>query len=108
VSHDSALLVHELCDINPTNVHITIPHEYRIGKAGAERYDIHRAVLGSNDTIRVGPVVVTTVFRTLADSLATVPAYLMRHAIGTARSNGSIRRADGQRLLRALDDLVSS
>jgi hypothetical protein len=36
VSHDSALLVHELCDINPTKVQITIPRGYRIGKAGAE------------------------------------------------------------------------
>jgi hypothetical protein len=41
VSHDSALVVHELCEINPTKVHITIPHHYRISRAGVERYAIH-------------------------------------------------------------------
>jgi predicted transcriptional regulator of viral defense system len=100
-SHDSALLVHELCDINPTKVHISIPHEYRIGKAGAERYAVHRSDLGPDETIRVGAVVVTTINRTLADSLAAVPAYLMRQAIGTSRSNGSIRRVEYDRLMRA-------
>jgi predicted transcriptional regulator of viral defense system len=46
ISHDSALFVHQLCDINPTKVHLTIPTSYRISRAGGERYEIHHADLG--------------------------------------------------------------
>ena len=106
VSHDSAL-VHELCDINPTKVHITIPHGYRIGKAGAEGYAIHRASLEPNETARLGAVTVTTIMRTLTDSLASVHAYLVRQAIETARSQGSIRRGDYERLLHEVENPVS-
>jgi predicted transcriptional regulator of viral defense system len=106
VSYDSALLVHELCDINPTKVHITIPQNYRISKAGAERYAIHRADLGPNETTHIGAVTVTTIMRTLADSLASVPGYLVRQAIETARSQGSIRQSDYERLLHSLESPV--
>ena len=108
VSHDSALLVHELCDINPTKVHITVPHDYRIAKAGAERYVIHRADLAPNETTRVGAVTLTTIMRTLTDSVDSVPGYLVRQAIETARATGSIRRADHERLLHALESPVSA
>jgi predicted transcriptional regulator of viral defense system len=108
VSHDSALLVHELCDINPTKVHITIPHDYRIGKAGAERYAIHRTNLEPSETTRLGAVTVTTIMRTLTDSLTSVPGCLVRQAIETARSQGSIRRSDHERLLHDLESPVSA
>lgn len=73
MSHNSALVVHELCEINPTKVHITIPHHYRISKAGMERYAIHRADLEYNETTRLGAITVTTIMRTLTDSLESVP-----------------------------------
>jgi predicted transcriptional regulator of viral defense system len=108
VSHDSALLVHELCDINPNKIHITIPHDYRIAKAGAECYAIHRADLDPNETTRVGAVTLTTIMRTLTDSLDSVPGYLVRQAIETARAQGSIRRTDRERLLHSLESPVSA
>jgi predicted transcriptional regulator of viral defense system len=106
VSHDSALLVHELCDINPTTIHIIIPPDYRIGKAGRERYTVHRADVPPGDVTHVGAVTLTSVIRTLTDSLTSVPGYLVRQAIETAASQGSIRRVDHQRLLRSVDSPV--
>ena len=108
VSHDSALLVHELCDINPAKVHITIPRAYRIDKVGVARYVIHRANLELNDTTRVGAVTLTTIIRTITDSLDSAPGYLVRQAIESARAQGSIRRADHERLLHALKNSVSA
>jgi predicted transcriptional regulator of viral defense system len=32
LSHDTALDLHELCDINPAQIHITIPTAYRLQK----------------------------------------------------------------------------
>ena len=33
LSHDTALDLYELCDINPARIHITIPTAYRLPKA---------------------------------------------------------------------------
>src|SRR5687767_1119526 len=56
ISHDSALLVHELCDINPTRVHLTIPPSYRISRAGGDRYALHRAELTDAEVTRIDAV----------------------------------------------------
>jgi predicted transcriptional regulator of viral defense system len=103
ISHDSALLVHELCDINPTKVHLTIPTSYRISRSGGERYVIHHGDLEPEEITRIDAVTLTTIRRTLTDSLRSVPAYLTRAAIETARERGSIPTALRDHLLRSLD-----
>lgn len=103
ISHDSALLVHELCDINPRSVHITIPPSYRISRAGGDRYVVHHADLRSDEVSRVDAVVLTTIRRTLSDVIGQVPAYLVRQAVTTARERGAIRSAEQDALLRQLD-----
>ena len=103
VSHDSALLVHELCDINPTKVHLTIPTSYRISRSGGERYVVHHADLEPEEITRIDAVTLTTIRRTLTDSLRSAPAYLIRAAIETARERGSIPADLSDDLLRSLD-----
>lgn len=103
VSHDSALLVHELCDINPSRVHLTIPTRYRISRAGGDRYVIHRDDLEPGDITRIEAVTLTTVRRTLTDSLGNVPGYLVRQAVDTARRRGAIAAAERDRLLAELE-----
>lgn len=102
-SHDSALLVHELCDINPTKVHLTIPTSYRISRAGGQRYVIHRADLEPEEVTRIEAVTLTRIRRTLTDSLGSVPAYLLRQAIDTARARGAVPARERDELLRSLD-----
>lgn len=92
ISHDSALLVHELCDINPTRIHLTIPTSYRISRAGGERYELHRSDLDPAEVIRVDAMVVTSIARTLDDALDTVPVPLVRQAVDTAAARGAITR----------------
>ena len=75
VSHDSGLVAHELCDINPATVHLTIPTHYRINRAGRDRYVIHHADLTPDEITQLDAVTVTTIRRTLHDTLHTVPAY---------------------------------
>ncbi len=108
VSHDSALLVHELCDINPSAVHLTIPTSYRISRAGGERYHLHRADLLDRDVTRLDAVVLTTVQRTLNDSVGYVEDYLVRQAIETASQRGAITAADRDRLTITLTAGASS
>ena len=102
ISHDSALLVHELCDINPTRVHLTIPVKYRINRAGGQQYVIHRADLEPGDVTGIDAVTLTTIRRTLADSIGLVPAYLARAAIDAARDRGAISPRTRDDLMRSL------
>ena len=101
-SHDSALLVHELCDINPTAVHITIPNAYRISRAGGDQYEIHKSDLAATDITRLDAVVLTTIRRTLADCVGHVPEYLLRQAIDTAAGRGAINSNDRGRLVATI------
>ena len=102
ISHDSALLVHELCDINPTAVHITIPNAYRISRAGGERYELHKNDLAATDITRLDAVVLTTIRRTLDDCIGHVPEYLLRQAIDTAAGRGAINSNDRERLVATI------
>lgn len=102
ISHDSALVVHDLCDINPARVHLTIPRSYRISRAGGEHYTLYRADLGQQDITRLDGVSVTTIRRTLTDSVDNVPAYLVRQAIANAHERGAISPAERDALLRRI------
>lgn len=103
ISHDSALLVHELCDINPTTVHITIPTTYRISRSGRDRYTIHHADLTADEAMRLDSVTVTTIRRTLDDALGVVATSLFRQAADTARERGAISHEEHNRLLHQLE-----
>jgi len=107
VSHDSALVVHELCDINPTKVHVTIPTRYRISRAGGDRYVLHRADLTAGEIVRLDAVTVTSIRRTLHDTIVTVPAYLARQAVTTARQRGAITVAEHDTLIALLEPAAS-
>ncbi|MFK7917930.1 MAG: hypothetical protein AB8G14_07620 [Ilumatobacter sp.] len=107
VSHDSALLVHELCDINPTVVHLTIPTSYRISRAGGERYEVHRAELDDSEVTRIDAVVLTSIPRTLTDSIGHAPGYLLRQAIDTAARRGAITSAVHDQLTRSAGVVAS-
>lgn len=108
VSHDSALLVHELCDINPSAVHITIPVRYRISRAGGERYEVHSADLSDREVTRIDAVDLTSIPRTLADSVGNVPDYLARQALDTAVGRGAITRAERVQLASTITEGASS
>ena len=102
ISHDSALLVHELCDINPTAIHITIPTSYRISRKGGDQYELHKSDLAATDITRLDAVVLTTIRRTLDDCVDLVPEYLLRQAIDAAAGRGAINKSDRVRLVEAI------
>jgi predicted transcriptional regulator of viral defense system len=103
VSHESALLLHDLCDVNPTTVHVTIPNSYQIRRSGGELHTVHHADLDEGEVTRLGAVVVTTVRRTLDDVVGTTPAYLVRQAVETARRRGAITAAEHRRFVEAVE-----
>lgn len=93
VSHESALLLHELSDVNPSRIHMTVPRNNHPRGAGGELYRLHRRELPPTDVSEADGIPVTTVARTVRDCLAggTDP-YQLRMAIDRAEAQGLIRR----------------
>lgn len=67
VSHLSALAVHDLGDVNPSRVHLTVPPGFR---AADPSVVLHKAILPPADVEDREGYQVTTVVRTLLDAAA--------------------------------------
>lgn len=51
LSHETALDLHELCDVNPSAIHLTVPSGFRTRKTVPQTYRLHRLDL---DPVEVG------------------------------------------------------
>ena len=92
LSHDTALDLHDLCDINPTEIHITLPRRYRINREIPSTYAIHHRDLADSDRTLIEGIPAVTPARSIADAIdAHVDPKLIDQAIDTARRRGLIR-----------------
>lgn len=69
VSHDTALGVHELGDVNPTRIHLTVPSTFRQKADGPV---LHRADLPEGDVVEHAGYRITTPLRSLLDAASGV------------------------------------
>ncbi len=90
VSHESALALHELCDVLPGKVHLTVPRTFR--KQPPANCRLHRGRLAPVDTSARSGFRVTTPLRTLIDVAAedTVPAEQLELAVREAFDKGMV------------------
>lgn len=103
LSHDTALDLHELCDINPARIHITIPMDYRVQKAIPRLYAVHRRDLADDEKTRYEGIPVVTPYRAILDGIEdNVRGDLLRQALDTARRRGLVRGAKLKKLRRLL------
>jgi predicted transcriptional regulator of viral defense system len=70
ISHDSALALHGISDVNPGRIHLTLPRRYRVRRALPGRLAIHYADLDEDEQILHEGIPVTTVARTAQDCRA--------------------------------------
>ena len=92
LSHDTALDLHELCDINPAQIHITIPTAYRLQKPVPKLYRIHPGDLEKGERTFYEGIPIVTPYRAITEGIETgVRADLLRQAIDTARRRGQVR-----------------
>lgn len=103
LSHDTALDLHELCDINPAQIHITIPTAYRLQKPVPKLYRVHRGDLEKDERTLYEGIPIVTPYRAIVEGIETgVRANLLRQAIDTARRRGQVRGSQLRRLRRLL------
>jgi predicted transcriptional regulator of viral defense system len=101
LSHDTALELHELCDVNPEKIHLTVPADYRPRRRGGERYVVHRENLPDDAVTRHEGIPVVTPAIAIRQALEHgTPRHLVRQAVETARRTGVAAK-------RALDELES-
>jgi predicted transcriptional regulator of viral defense system len=112
-SHDTALSLHELSDIMPSKLHMTVPREFRRNSRIPEILVLHRAQLDPSEVQEVHGVRVTRVLRTIMDLLRSghVDRSQLKLAVEEAIRRGLIARGEIDRmphdkLQRSLRELV--
>ena len=94
ISHETALALYELADVNPVAIDITVPVEYRIARAGAAHYRVHHAHLTERNTRTFDGVRIVDVIAAIEGAAAQgVGTVLIIDAIGRARRLGWITKA---------------
>jgi len=103
ISHQSALSIHELSNVSPARVHLTLPTTVRIRREVPKTLVIHYADLAAADVERVEGVPVTTPARSIRDAHAShVGNEHVGQAIADGRRSGSLSIAEADRLEREL------
>ncbi len=98
-SHETALSLHELSDVNPSKLHMTVPMSFRRNSEIPSVLVLHRTNVPTEDTQEMFGVRCTTPLRTIADLVTEgkTDKTLLKQAIQEALSRGLITRNDLER-----------
>ena len=109
-SHRTALSLHDLTDVNPSKIDLTVPQTFRKGSAIPAVLNLHYASVPDSDREVIAGVPVTTPLRTIVDvwSEGTMPKPTLRTAFAEATRRGTItkRQVDQSRKRPELAGLV--
>lgn len=99
ISHESALAIRELSDVNPAKVHLTVPKHFRVRREIPRHLVVHNADLEDDELTSVEGVPTTTVRRTIEDCHRKhLGPALLRQAIEDGQRQGYVRRDDAREL----------
>lgn len=104
LSHETALQLHDLCDVNPAKIHVTVPAKYRVRRKGAELYVLHRADLAEGDVTWIEGIRIVTPALAIRQGIAVhTPLHLLHQAIASARARGLASPKDLDALQAQMD-----
>lgn len=95
-SHQTALSLHQLTDVMPSRVHMTVPGNFRRSAAIPRALVLYLADVAATEVEIVDGVPVTNALRTLLDvaSAEAVPIEDLRAAFAEAKRTGKITRSE--------------
>jgi hypothetical protein len=103
ISHETALDLWDVSDINPGKFHITIPFKPRLTRKAPPLYVVHREILANGDRTRFEGIPIVTLEKAIREcGAAHVRPDLLRQAIENGRRTGKLRTAVAEQLA---DDL---
>lgn len=91
-SHETALALHELSDVNPSKLHLTVPRGFRRNSKIPDILNLHVADLSRSDAQYMHGVEVTKPMRTILDVAKdeTIPREFLKQALSQAKARGLI------------------
>jgi predicted transcriptional regulator of viral defense system len=103
LSHETALDLYELCDVNPASVDVTVPRRYRTHRPVPALYRLHPRDLASKLTTKLRGLPIVTPLRAILDGIeAHVRGELIEQAIQTAEQQTLITHDGATRARSAL------
>ena len=107
LSHETALAVYGISDVNPSMVHITVPKAARLRREQPKWIAIHRADLVLDDVVIHEGLPLTSIAKTISDILVfTRRTDLAQQAIADARKEGYISKSEADRLKRQVNQFA--
>jgi predicted transcriptional regulator of viral defense system len=108
ISHQTALALHDLAELIPTTIHLTVPPGFR--KRRPRGCLLHKGIVEPAATQPFDVITVTTPLKTLGDLAidCTMPTGQFRNAVSTALKRGLITRREAEQLLAHRRDGMAS
>ena len=103
ISHQSALALYGISEVNPGKIHLTLPPGYRVRRRVPDRMKLHHADMGEDRTHFEG-IPVTTIARTIRDCRSVLGEDVLQTAVADAEQKGLLYRKEADALRDALAD----
>jgi len=104
ISHQTALLLYGISDVNPSQVHLTVPKASRLRREHPEWITIHRADLAPLEISQHEGIPVTTVERSVIDVLSVTHRIdIAQQAITDAFREGLLNKAQASSLRKLIN-----
>jgi predicted transcriptional regulator of viral defense system len=105
LSHDTALQVWDISDINPTAIHVTVARHRRSRRQGGRGYVLHHEDLDPTQITWWEQIPTVTVPTAIRQCIATgVPSYLIRQALERAGKTSLLPAPERTRLTTMLEE----
>jgi len=101
ISHESALDLYELGDVNPAKIHLTIPRDHRPRRQTPRHYQLHREDLTPDEVSSYEGIPIVTAEKAILQS-HRLGAELLRGAIDDGLRRGLLTKAQAEELGRKL------
>lgn len=100
-SHQTALSIYDITDVNPAKIHMTVPRSFRKGTSLPKILVLHRAEIPESDISRFQGYRVTSPARTIRDMLeaGTMQPQDIKAGLRQAVQKGLITRDEADRIV---------